>query len=741
MVYALTIFLSAFLLFLVQLIIGKRILPWFGGAPAVWTTCMLFFQLLLLAGYAYAHFLSARFSKTLQARIHGTILLASLVVLGALWWQWGTPILPGENWKPVSPENPAWQILKLLSVSVGVPFFLLSSTSPLLQRWYSFQADRTQTYRLYALSNAGSMLGLLSYPVLIEPWSRLGWQGVGWGVFYVVFVIGCLACARRLAKSPDRVEEASSSRKIHVVGVGRIIQWLLLATATSAMLLAVTNNLCQEVAVVPFLWVLPLSLYLLSFIICFDSPRWYQRRWFVLALTVSSLVVLVTTFKGIHLPIVTHVFAYGAFLFLFCMTCHGELVALKPESSQLTLFYLMVALGGAFGGIFVGLLAPMLFSGYWEFHLVLLAGWIVLTWVFAQDKRSFFYTGDRVYLWVMFAVATYLFVRVAFQFRFVAETFLPYVDITYTSLILALGLAALLASFTIRRNFGQSKYWPRIMVGSVIFIAECFMLNRTRSTGPGTLDANRNFYGVTRVEQREAVERKLSLVQLSHGQIIHGIQFLDEELRGNPVGYYSTNSGIGRAFQFHPRRTGPEHQAMNIGVLGLGVGTLAAFGRPSDQIRFYEINPVVIHYSLGERPFFTYLKESAATVEVVAGDARLTMERELATGRLNQFDILAMDAFSSDSVPTHLLTSEAFEVYLGHLRDKESILAINISNRFLDFRDLMLSMAKKFGMKVAIVSCRGDWPDRTPSLWCLMSRGQVAGSSWLHKQHGSLATE
>lgn len=719
MVHALTIFVSAFLLFLVQLIIGKRILPWFGGAPAVWTTCMLFFQLLLLAGYAYAHFLSARFSNSVQARVHSTVLLISAALMGLLWWQWGTPILPDESWKPQSVANPVWQILKLLGASVGVPFFILSSTSPLLQRWYSFQSDREQTYRLYALSNAGSMLGLLSYPFLIEPWTRLSTQGSAWGVLYLLFVGGCVASARRL---PDltHVAPAQTSEVTPRPKWTRVVLWLLLATVTSAMLLSVTNNLCQEVAVVPFLWVLPLALYLLSFIICFDSPRWYNRRWFLLALIASSVAVLITALWGLRLGIVANVISYSLFLFLFCTTCHGELVRLKPASAHLTLFYLMIACGGAIGGVFVGLIAPAIFKGYWEFHMVLMVGWVVLTWVFVQDKKSVFYTGDRLHCYLLLGVLSFLFVRFLFLFG-VFEKHVTAVSVGIGAGVAIVGWLATRKSIAV-----QSRYWPRLMVGTVIFIAECFMLNRTRSGGVGTVEAQRNFYGVTSVQGRVVeADRKLPIVQLTHGQITHGIQFLEEPLRRMAVGYYSTNSGIGQAFALHPRRTAPERQPMNVGVLGLGVGTVAAFGRVSDKVRFYEINPVVIDYCLRERPFFTYLKETPAAVDVVLGDARLSLERELAAGQPMQFDILAMDAFSSDSVPVHLLTAEAFEIYIRHLRDRDSILAINISNRFLDFRDLMFSMAEKLEMKVVIIDCHGDKPDNTPSRWCLMSRGDL----------------
>ncbi|MFN7140357.1 MAG: hypothetical protein ACK4UN_13555, partial [Limisphaerales bacterium] len=361
----------------------------------------------------------------------------------------------------------------------------------------------------------------------------------------------------------------------------------------------------------------------------------------------------------------------------------------------------------------------------------LITGWVVLAVVFARDRKSFFYTGDRLHLYLFVFLFTYLLIRLGVFLMPKAPRGWFAENILLVSLMVAGGVSLLVALLTFKSSFARSKYWPRIVVGAVLFVAECFMLNRVRSGSIMVLDADRNFYGVTRVELREVIDppEKFKIIQLAHGQITHGIQFATtNDWRNKPVSYYSINSGIGMVFEQHPRRRVAEPQSINVGVLGLGVGTLAAFGREGDRFRFYEINPAVIDYSERPKPLFTYLRDCLAETAMVAGDARLSLQQELNAGHHNAFDILVMDAFSSDSVPVHLLTSEAFELYLRHLRDEDSVLAVNISNRFLDFRDLMVSMARRFGMKVAFVDCTGDPPDRTPSRWCLISRGSLMDS-------------
>lgn len=727
MIYVITTFLSAFLLFMVQPMMGKLLLPWFGGAPAVWTTCMLFFQVALLAGYGYAHFLSSLLRPRSQAWLHAALLLVAGIVMLVLQVQWGSPVLPDSGWKPTGEEAPVPLILLLLLLSIGLPYVLLSATSPLLQRWFSLGGHGDKTYRLYAVSNAGSLLGLLSYPFATERFLELPTQANVWALAFVVFAACCLICAMQLRQQSvtelsTAAEESSVARPARLT----VLCWLLLATSTSAMLLAVTNQLCQEVAAVPLLWVLPLAIYLITFIICFDRPQWYRRRVYVPVTVVLTLAVLVTAFLGIRLKIPVHAVVNGAFLFAFCMTCHGELVGLKPHSRHLTFYYLVIALGGALGGVFVGLAAPLLFTSFWEFNIMATVSWVVLAIVFARDKGSFFFKGDRWHFYLLIAIAIYTVLRVACTVLPALRKLPVELQSLSASVMASAFLVAIMALVFRKAAFPASRYWPRILVGAVIFFAECFMVVRINVRQDQTLAADRNFFGSVRVQVWPGQsEEQPPFVQLLHGQINHGIQFLTDELRLKPVSYYGPMSGVETAISYHPRRqssTGDPEHGFRIGVLGLGTGTMAAFARPGDSVRFYEINPIVIDYVSGDEPFFTYVRDCEGTVEIVRGDARLSMERELTAQQPQKFDVLVMDAFSSDSVPVHLLTREAFQLYARHLRDEDSIIAVNISNRFLDFRDLMVSTARDLGFTPVLIEVgRGDIRT-SPSSWMLVTR-------------------
>jgi hypothetical protein len=490
------------------------------------------------------------------------------------------------------------------------------------------------------------------------------------------------------------------------------------------MFLSVTNNLCQDVAVVPFLWVLPLAIYLLSFILCFASGRWYHRTGFIVATAVASLALLKTAGQSSPFTLTTQILAHSCFLFVFCMICHGELVRLKPPPRHLTLFFLMVALGGVTGGVFVGLIAPFVFSGYWEFHVSLFAGWVVMAVILARDGMSAFHRGDRWQFAFVILLIGYPAISFALEF-----TPLRHVDFFWKNLLaVRVLISAIVTMFVLalcwRWPLAQSKYWPRVMVGGVICFVAYSAIQNVRGTHKQAVSARRNFYGVVRVvrDQVQVNGRLSPLLQLMHGQVNHGIQFQDDAFRQQPVGYYSKDSGIELAFRLHPRRQAG--LPVNIGVLGLGAGTLAAFARAGDTIRFYEINPVVSGYSTGPRPYFTYLRDCKGRVDTVLGDARLSLQRELLANERGRFDILAMDAFSGDSVPVHLLTKEAFEIYLQHRRDKEGIIAVNISNRFLDLRALMFGLARRFGLHAVVIDCGGNPPERTPSRWCLMTKNQ-----------------
>jgi hypothetical protein len=633
--YALTISLSAFLLFEVQPVIAKMILPWFGGSSAVWSTCMLFFQLVLLLGYVYAHALN-KLAPRKQAIAHISLLAISLAVL---------PIIPSPAWKHSAMARPSLTILLLLTATVGLPYFLLSSTSPLLQAWYARTHSEGLPYRLFALSNFSSMLALLSYPFLIEPNLPSRTQAFLWSAGFIAFAFLCGLTAWRTSTEIALPASDTVPKLITPLPFPTWTErflWLGLAAAASILLLAVTTHLTQDVAAIPFLWILPLAVYLLSFIVCFESPRLYHRAVFV------PLLVLALAFMAyrlwpdrqkMDLRLVIALFAFA--LFICCMVCHGELARLKPHPRHLTGFYVIVSLGGALGGLFVGLFAPNVFHAYYEFPIGLAFCALLTAFVFARALCS----APR--LWMQTGISI-LVVLLAGYFYFLRGIMFQMVD--------------------------------------------------------GYLVVARNFYGQLRVadEGDPRIDDDASR-KLIHGVINHGQQMLRDEYRRLPVSYFCPESGIGRgmkALEGHPRR---------IGILGLGCGTLAAYGRPGDTLRIYEINPQVVEIA---RRDFSYLKDTPAKVEIAMGDARLVLDGE-STEPSQLFDILVMDAFSGDSVPVHLITREAFASYFRHLKPT-GILAVNISNAYLTLDPVMERGASALG-KVALVY---HWNPRDDDTMC-----------------------
>ena len=627
LLYALTISLSAFLLFAVQPILAKMILPWFGGSSAVWSTCMLFFQAVLLLGYVYAHWLHQKAAPRVQAWVHIGLLAVSL---GAL------PIFPNPSWRAVNTGHPSLRILGLLAVTVGLPYFLLASTSPLLQAWYARTHQKGLPYRLFALSNFFSMLALLSYPLLVEPNFSVHTQGIAWSAGFAIFAVSCGLTARRsavgAAASPLPSMEDSPAGTAPSWPLR--LFWLGLAAGASVLLLALTNHLTQDVAAIPFLWILPLSVYLLSFILAFESPRFYHRAIF-LPLVVLSLWFMAYRMWSGRAPMGTRpvILLLALALFVCCMVCHGELARLKPHPKYLTGFYVTVSLGGAMGGLFVGLVAPNVFHAYYEFPLGMAFCAAVLFLLFARE------------FWRLPARARYA--------------------------TLALSAAVLCA-------YG----W--FLAGIMNFMVNPYRL------------VARNFYGQLRIYDTGDPDKDPDAArELVHGTVNHGEQMLREEFRRMPITYFCPDSGIGRAMRAQegaPRR---------IGILGLGCGTLAAYGRLGDTLHIYEINPLVLQLAYSQ---FTYLSDTPAKVEVSLGDGRLQLEAQPP----QQFDMLVMDAFSGDSVPVHLLTREAFRLYFGHLKS-DGILAVNITNSFLDLEPVIERAATDFG-KLSY-SYRWDPPD------------------------------
>ncbi|MGE5264336.1 MAG: spermidine synthase [Acidobacteriota bacterium] len=657
--YAVAAFLSAFMLFQIEPMMGKYILPWFGGTPAVWTTTMLFFQVALTGGYGYAHWLVARLSERRQAVVHTTMLGVSLLLLAVTTIAWNAPITPDSSWKPASVEMPIADIFKILAVAIGLPFFLLSTNGPLVQAWFNRAYPGRSPYRLYALSNAGSLLALVCYPVLVEPNMSLRSQGWFWSAGYVVFAILSFYGAWKHKGSKDAFSPPGPVEQDGTAPGTRIrFVWIALAGCASVLLLATTSQLTQEVAVIPFLWVLPLIIYLLTFILCFDSDRWYSRTKFTVAFVGAIVLYCYVRTMGASLGVIVQIGAYCVVLFIACMICHGELTHLKPHPRYLTSFYFMVSLGGAVGGIAVSLIAPYVFKEYWELPLGLLACAVLL-------------------------------------------------------LILTLVNRLPSQSARVTRNFAT------VLAGAIALLAGFFFVY-VQATMGGALYVSRNFYGVLRVNEINAELPEERAFRLAQGMTNHGLQYEGNDKRRLPTTYFTESSGIGLAILNHPRRPAP----LRIGVLGLGIGTLAAFGQPGDVIRFYEINPDVIQLAEGKGGYFTYVKDSPARVEIVPGDARISLEREWAAGQAQKFDLLVVDTFNGDSIPIHLVTQQALQVYLQHLKP-DGILAMHISNLHLDLRPVLWRLADEFHLSANFIETRGEPGRGYLSSWMLLTQNQV----------------
>ncbi len=848
--YAVTIFVSAFLLFQVQPLIGRYILPWFGGGPSVWTTCMLFFQMLLLAGYLYAHWISEKLNVRRQVLLHASLLAASLLLL---------PIAPSDSWKPVSGQSPSLQILLLLLASVGGPYFLLSSTGPLMQRWFSRTSAGQSPYRLYSLSNIGSLLALLSYPVLFEPWLQLRQQVFSWSVLYVVYVAGAIWCAARLwtytlvdaadtatnIAQADAAQPATGEEPAVPPTLSRLLLWLGLSGFASAMLLATTNQLCIDVATVPFLWILPLGLYLLTFIVCFDNPRWYDRRVFGIVLAACAPAVCRLLARHVEVAISDQIFVYSAALFACCMTCHGELVACRPHPKFLTKFYVAVSAGGALGGLFVAIVATHFFNGYWEYHISLVgcclmtliawcAGqvWLkqlspafcIWTLAVAIQLSSVWYLiyrtdaailqdADRTVFFGVYGILQaiglmltassekrnhrpYLFwaamaiVQTVWLNGYAVWQFPQLVSLTehiFVSLgaivpaaiscllyriiqkltdrtaqrVLFGGLAILAALIITAVWYAQWFVSWQIVSLAIVLVAAILLewgsaaFGGPEHTSPGmwfwmpgcilvfvlgtqlteiirgndrsSVFTTRNFYGVLRVRNDTVYGREddgiTAKFSLTHGQIQHGFQFVDDYWKEQPTTYYGPNSGVGLAIRACRTIAGATDQhPLRVGIVGLGTGTIASYGMPGDYFQFYEINPAVLALS---DTYFSYLRDSKAETKVTIGDARIVMERELAEGQSQQFDVLAIDAFSSDAIPVHLLTSECGEIYKRHLRPG-GVLAVHISNRFLDLNPVARGLGEHLGWQAFKIDDKND--DETgvySSTWILLTSSEA----------------
>lgn len=635
--YATAIFLGSFLLFLVEPIAGKRLLPLLGGSAAVWTTCLVFFQTMLLLGYACAHWLATRLRPRTQALAYSVLLLAAL---GQTWFNLH-PRLQASTLHPIA------SVFVVLTTLIGLPFFVLSATNPLLQSWYSRRFAKavasgtgtetvvevmTPPYRLYALSNFGSLLALVAYPWLLEPHLSLGAQSRLWLAGYLIFTAACgvivwrMASARHSSGAYSTVPAGNYRALNGEPTVAHRALWLLLSACGSVLLCAFTNHLSQNVAAIPLLWIIPLLAYLLSFVWAFNGPRFYPRK-LMLGLVVLFLAGVAAKLyftDRITTPIWFTVLFYCFCLFLFCLACHAELYRLRPSPRHATAFYLTIAAGGALGSIFVGIFAPLFFNANYE----LVCGLVFMT--------------------------------------------LLLIAVTW-----------------------NSGTFPRIVWSAATLGCVFLTFFQMRQNARGAMDQLRNFYGTLRVTEELESDTTAYTRTLYHGTIQHGTQVFSNELRMTPTTYYGHNSGVGLALDYCCGK-----RDRRVGIIGLGTGTLAAYGRSGDVFRFYDINPLVEKIA---RSRFTYLRETPAKVDIVLGDARLSLEAEPA----QNYDVLVIDAFSGDAIPVHLLTREAIQLYLRHL-GPDGILAVHVSNQFLNLPPVVQQEAESAGLKSLLVASEGD---------------------------------
>ncbi len=629
--FALTILLGAFLVFQVQPVFSNSVLPWFGGTPAVWTTCMLFFQVLLFAGYLYAHLITTYLKPRGQFLIHAVLMVAAITTL---------PIQPDDAWKPNGDESPILYLLTLLAINVGLPYFVLSSTGPLVQKWMSYRKADKSVYRLFALSNIGSLAALLSYPFLFETTMSLTSQSIFWSIAFGVYALCQLMLWANLwnVKKPEtQVTKAQANATKPSTGQRQI--WLLLPAFASVMLLAITNHVCTDVAVIPFLWVVPLSIYLISFIVCFDRPSWYQPR--IYAAVLLSLLVLwqILTFVNVAHWLPIELTYNMLVLFLVCMICHGEAARMKPETTYLTQFYLFLSGGGAIGGLFVGLLCPLLFNSYIEYSLGIFASFAIS---------------------VVMLIAHRSWTQVDFRSDIVKRL----------------------------RWVGVFGVLMATMMGA-------------RSEQRAMIDVDRNFFGSVRIIQ---FENGRGMV---HGTTLHGTQF-NEPRNRVATSYFGRDTGVERAIRYKGKQ-GP----IDVCTIGLGVGTIATYGREGDYYEFIEIDPVVEKFA---RDYFSFLSDSPADVEVKIGDGRLVLERTE-----QKYDLMVMDAFSSDAVPAHLMTLEAMQLYKRCLKDN-GMIVVNVTNRHLEIAPVLHRLALEMGWSSRQIVRFGTKEDATRgSKWVMIA--------------------
>ena len=629
---------------------AKVILPWFGGSPSVWTTSILFFQFFLLFGYLYSHLLCRFLTIKKGIVLHLLFLGFSLLML---------PVYPSSTWKLTDKFTPEIKVLLTLFSTISIPYLLLSTSGPLIQFWFSKYFENKSPYYLFSISNFGSLLGLVSYPFFFEPFFGLKLQTHIWSITNILYILMCSIIGIFVFKGNFANNEISKKSVGHRYSFSRKASWIFLAFLGVVIMLGATNEMTQDLPPIPFLWVLSLGIFLISFIIPFAKERREGPNIWKKTFNISLLLLILLKVTGHGMPIVFQVITYAFILYSACMVCHIELAATKPKEEYLTEFYLYISLGGGLGSLFVTFLGPVLFNQYFEMYLALLS---IYGFIGIQKYELFSKTSK------------------AFE-KGMKVNFI---------LWLSSGLIC----------FSLLYFKDNMMIKNLIL-------------------KDRNFYGVLKILdtkfQGDEIKRALF-----DGKTIHGLQFLNSKNTLSPSLYYTEESGVGLAFNTLKNKSNSK-----VGIIGLGAGTLASYAKENDIFDFYEINPQVIDIANNQ---FTYLKNSKAKIKTYLGDARITLEEIYRNKGTKSYDLIVLDAFSSDAIPTHLLTREAFLLYTQHLSE-EGTLAIHISNRHIDLFPVVASLAKEKGYLSVEFNDHTTDEKKVYSIWALVSKNKEFISS------------
>jgi len=654
MLYLIPIFLSAFLIFQVQPILAKVLLPYFGGGASVWTACLLFFQSVLFLGYLYAHWLSKLKALKLQLAIHFALLVVAAIFL---------PVEKPQLTIALG-SSPQWDIVLLLAQHIGLPYFVLSASSTLIQRWHSLLSKEKSSYQLYAISNAGSLLALLSYPFVIEPLLTLQWQGQLWSAGFICLILAFAILFKHLLANKTQISDMLAQEQADgsSIKLSLLVLWLMLAATGVMSLIATTNAMTQNVPPVPFLWILPLCIYLASYIICFQAKHWYIRWFWLCCIALAGLAAIIMHIIGSQFDLLSQVLIYSFILFSTCMVCHGELAILQPKYQYLSRYYLMIAAGGFTGSLLVSIGAEQLFTDFIEFPIVTMLALLLVIIIMntkAVDKAN-----------------TTLVIKLA-----AAAVFIVQIGLLYTSQVR-------LSEFDIAKH--------------------------------------RNFFGILKVVDIDIdneTERRLI-----DGTTSHGTQSLSEPTIAKS--YYRANTGVAIALEkLIP--VGLSKEPKNVGIIGLGAGTLAAYGNPLEYYHFYEINPTVKQFA---EQHFSYLANSQANIDISLGDGRNLLKDELATYGSQQYDVLVVDAFSGDAIPMHLLTLEAFQLYWQHLK-ADGILALHISNSHLDLKALTRSLSQAVNKQAYYFHTAPAGTESNAAEWVLVTNNEQFINAYAVRKH------